>query len=263
MESLKNKLGFITGASAGIGKSCAEQFAAHGANLILTARRVDRITTLAKDLEQKHNIKALPLQIDVSNKQQVQDTIKNLDAEWQNIDILINNAGVGVTTELMQNANPDDWDIIIDTNLKGLLYVTRAILPVMVRRNSGYIVNIGSTAGHNYYMGGNVYSASKHAVKAITKSLRIDLKGHNIRVTSIDPGMVKTEFSEVRWNKEKSEKFYTGMQPLVGDDIADAAIYCTTRPEHVNISELRVYPTAQVAANIVHREGDSVASLFD
>jgi len=265
MQSLKNKLVFITGASAGIGRSCAEQFAAHGANLVLTARRIDRISELAVDLKQKYNIKALPLRLDVSNKKQVQDTIANLDAEWKNIDILINNAGVGVTTELMQNANPDDWDLIIDTNVKGLLYVTRAILPVMVKRNSGHIVNIGSVAGHNYYMGGNVYSASKHAVKAISKSLRIDLKGYKIRVLEIDPGMVKTEFSEVRWNKEKAEKFYSGMQPLVGDDIADAVIYCTTRPPHVNISELMIYPVAQVSATIVHREGDadSGSGFFD
>ncbi len=263
MESLKNKIVFITGASAGVGKACAEQFAELGANVIITARRFDRIHELASTLEKTYDVKALPLQLDISNKQHVQKTIATLNKEWNQIDILVNNAGVGVTTELMQNANIDDWDVIIDTNIKGLLYVTRAVLPTMIQRNSGHIVNIDSTAGHDYYMGGNVYSASKHAVKALTRSLRIDLKGYHIRVSEIDPGIIKTEFSEVRWNKEKAEKFYAGVQPLVANDVADAVIYCTTRPLRVNISEIMVYPTAQVAPTIIHREGDPVATVFD
>jgi 3-hydroxy acid dehydrogenase/malonic semialdehyde reductase len=263
MESLKNKIVFITGASAGVGKACAEQFAALGANIIITARRFDRIKELAVALEKAHSIKVLPLQLDISNKKQVQETIATLDNGWNQIDILVNNAGVGVTSELMQDANVDDWDIIIDTNIKGLLYVTRSILPNMIKRDSGHIINIGSTAGHDYYMGGNVYSASKHAVKALTRSLRIDLKGYRIRVSEIDPGMIKTEFSEVRWNKEKAEKFYADFQPLVANDVADTVIYCTTRPLHVNIAEIMVYPTAQAAPTIVHRQGDPVATIFD
>jgi len=162
---------------------------------------------------------------------------------------LVNNAGVGVTSELIQNANPDDWDIIIDTNIKGLLYVTRTVLPILIKRNNGHIVNIGSTAGHDYYMGGNVYSASKHAVKARTRSMRIDLKGYQIRVSEIDPGMIKTEFSEVRWDKERADKFYSGFQPLIGADVADTVIYCVTRPPHVNISEIMVVSIQLLQAN--------------
>ena len=261
--SLKGKIVFITGASSGVGEACAEQFAIQGANVILIARRFDRISLLAKKLEQQYAIKALPLKLDISNKQQVQNTIEHLNEEWKAIDIVINSAGVGVTSELMQNAKPDDWDIIIDINIKGLLYITRAILPNMIKRNMGHIVNIGSTAAHAYYMGGNVYSASKHAVNALTHSLRIDLKGYQLRVSEIDPGMIKTEFSEVRWGKEKAEKFYSGFQPLVAGDIADAVIYCVTRPLHVNVAEMIVYPTAQAAPSIVHREGDKVGGLFD
>lgn len=260
---LKDKIVFITGASAGIGEACAKNFAAKGANVILTARRFDRIIKLAEELEQQYGIKILALQLDITNKEQVKSIIQGLNSKWREIDILINNAGVGVTTELMQNANPDDWDIIIDTNIKGFLYVTRSILPIMVKRNVGHIINIGSVAGHDYYMGGNVYSASKHAVKALTKSLRIDLKGHKLKVSEIDPGMVRTEFSEVRWDKKKAKQFYSGMQPLVADDIADAIIYCVTRPQHVNVAEIQIYPMAQVAPSIVYREGDKVAGLFD
>ncbi|MEM9243714.1 MAG: SDR family NAD(P)-dependent oxidoreductase [Pseudomonadota bacterium] len=261
--SLKNKTVFITGTSAGVGKACAEQFAANGANVILVARRFDRISKLAEQLMQQYDINALPLELDISNKQKVKAAIANLAQQWRQIDILVNNAGVGVTTELMQNANTDDWDTIIDINVKGLLYVTRAILPMMLKQNSGHIVNIGSTAAHAYYMGGNVYSASKHAVKAITRSLRIDLKGSKLRVSEIDPGMIKTEFSEVRWDKERAEKFYAGMVPLVASDVADTVIYCVTRPQHVNISEIMIYPNDQVAPTIVHREGDKVGGIFD
>jgi NADP-dependent 3-hydroxy acid dehydrogenase YdfG len=263
MISLKNKIVLITGASAGIGKACAQQFAAQGANVILTARRMDRITALADSLTQEHGVKIFPLCLDVSDKAKVQSTLSSLPGDWKNIDILVNNAGAGVTSELMQNANPDDWDVIIDTNVKGLLYVTRAILPTMIERNCGHIVNIGSTAGHAAFMGGNVYSASKHAVKAITRSLRIDLKGHKIKVSAVDPGMVQTEFSEARWDKERSDAFYKGIEPLVGDDIADAVIYCTTRPAHVSVSEIMVCPQAQAAPTVMHRDGDAVKGLYD
>ncbi len=263
MQSLKNKRVLITGASAGLGKACAEQFAAQGAHVILTARRLERIEALAKQLTEQYGVEALALAMDVSNRSQVESVLGNLDEQWRAIDILVNNAGVGVTTELMQNANPADWDVIIDTNVKGVLSVTRALLPGMVKRNSGHIINIGSVAGHDYYMGGSVYSASKHAVKAITRSLRIDLKGHKIRVSEIDPGMIKTEFSEARWDKERAEQFYKGMEPLVADDVADTVLFCATRPAHVNIAEIMVYPIDQVSTAIVHREGDAVAGLFD
>ncbi|MBB71149.1 MAG: short-chain dehydrogenase [Legionellales bacterium] len=254
LSHLDNKVVMITGASSGIGKASAESFAAAGARLILTARRVEKLQEIAAKLAAEYKAQVLPIELDVQDKQAVQQTIADLDESWRNIDILVNNAGVGVTTELMHEASPDDWDSIIDTNVKGLLYVTRAVLPTMVSRNSGHIINIGSTAGHSYYVRGNVYSASKHAVKALTRSLRLDLMGYMIRVTEIDPGMTKTEFSEKRWDKERAEQFYAGFEPLVADDIADAIIYCATRPERVNVSELMVYSTAEAAPTMVHRE---------
>ena len=237
---LKEKIVFITGASAGIGKSTAEAFAKEGAFLILAARRFDRVLDLANELEKKYQIKTLPICLDISDKLKVKETIENLDSSWKNIDFLINNAGVGVTTELMQYASIDDWDQIIDINVKGLLYVTKAVLDLMVRRNSGHIINIGSVAGYDYYQGGNIYSASKHAVKAISNSLRIDLKGYDIKVTEIDPGMVKTEFSETRWDKKKAEAFYRGVEALESKDIAESIIFCATRAKHVVIADKRL-----------------------
>ncbi|ALA25433.1 short-chain dehydrogenase [Piscirickettsia salmonis] len=265
-SKLTNKIILITGASSGIGQACAEQFAAQGAKLILTARRFDRLNDLATTLHHKYGTKTLPLELDVRDKQHVNHTIKSLPTEWQSIDILINNAGLGGTTELMQHADTDIWDTIIDTNVKGLLYVTKATLTSMVERNTGHIINIGSIAGHDYYKGGNVYSASKHAVKALTRSLRIDLAGHNIRISEIDPGAVHTEFSEKRWDKARSDQFYAGFEPLMGEDIADTVIYCATRPAHVNISEIMVYPLAQAATSILHKDDQSDTksnSLYD
>ncbi len=253
----------ITGASAGIGEAAARYFAKEGASLILAARRYDKLLQLASSLEDEYSVKVLPILLDVSDKQKVSEAISALDEYWQKVDILVNNAGMGVTSDLMQNASIDDWDKIIDINVKGLLYVTKAVLNSMIKRNSGHIINIGSVAAHDYYMGGNVYSASKHAVKAISRSLRIDVKGYDIRVSQIDPGMVKTEFSERRWDKQKAEKFYEGVVALQAEDIADAILYCATRPKHVTISDMKVYPSAQVAPTIVHREGDKQVSLFD
>lgn len=255
MSLLNNKTVFITGASSGIGKACAEQFAASGANVILAARRIDRINALAESLQKQHHIKALTLQLDVRDRDQVKTVIEQLPTEWKNIDILINNAGLALATDLMQESNIDNWETMIDTNVKGLLYVTHAILPNMILRKTGHIVNIGSVAGHEYYPRGNVYSATKHAVKAINKSLRLDLLGTNIRVTEISPGMVETEFSEVRWNdKERAKEFYAGLTPLHADDIADAALYATTRKPHVNVEEIVIFPTVQASATHVHRE---------
>ena len=263
MLPLTNKNVFITGASAGIGKACAQQFAQLGANVILAARRVERVAQLAEELAQQYQVKTLALPLDVSDRAAVEAAIAGLPEQWQAIDILVNNAGVSTTTTLMQNANIDDWEAMIDVNLKGLLYVTRTIIPNMVARDTGHVVNIGSIAGHDYFMAGNVYSATKHAVKALTRSLRIDLKGYHIRVSEVDPGMVKTELSEKRWDKERAEKYYQGFEPLVGDDVADTVIYCVTRPLHVNVSEIMVYPQAHVSPTIVHREGDPITSFYD
>lgn len=260
---MKNKIALITGASSGIGRACAELLAESQYHLILMARRVDVLNTIADELTQKYSIKVLPLQMDIRNKQQIHETIAALSDEWKDIDILINNAGVGVTTKLMQDAETDDWDTIIDTNIKGLLYVTRAVLPIMIKRNSGHVINIGSAVAHAHYRGGNVYSASKHAVHALTQSLRYDLKGHAIRVTEIDPGIVATEFSKTRWGAEKAEKFNSGFDPLVASDIAESMLFAVTRPARVNVAEILVYPTAQVGPADVYRAGDKLTSLFD
>lgn len=254
MQSLKDKIVFITGASSGIGKSCAEQFAALGAHLIISARRIERVKKLSAELIAQHSVKVLPIELDVRNRKMVEDTINQLPADWKNIDILINNAGLALSTDKMQDANPENWEIMIDTNIKGLLYVTYAILPGMIARNQGHIVNIGSVAGYDYYPGGNVYSATKSAVKAINKSLKIDVLGTQLRVTEIIPGAVETEFSEVRWNdKERAKNFYSDFEALTPDDIADAVIYCTTRRPHVNIREISLLPIGQASANHVYR----------
>ncbi|MES2345698.1 MAG: SDR family NAD(P)-dependent oxidoreductase [Chlamydiota bacterium] len=250
-ELLKNKIVFITGASSGIGSACAEHCAAQGAKLILTARRLDRLHNLQEKLKKQYHTESLALELDVQNKTAVSNAIQGLSKPWDQIDILINNAGLALGTNPIQEGNPDDWDLVINTNILGLLYVTRAILPQMIARNVGHIVNLGSVAGHDCYPGGNIYCATKHAVKAISKSLRLDLLGKSIRVTEIDPGAVHTEFSEVRWkDKTIADNFYADFTPLVANDIADAIIYCVTRPLHVNIAEMIIYPLAQ--ASVTH-----------
>ncbi len=261
---ITGKTVFITGASSGIGQACAEQFAALGVNLVITARRFDRIQNIAQELSSKYGIKALPVELDVRKNEQVEAVFKDLEDQQIEIDILINNAGLGLTTDLMQQAKVSNWDVMIDTNIKGLLYVTRVFLGSMVKRNQGHIINIGSVAGHGCYLGGNVYSATKHAVRAISQSLRLDLMGTSIRVSEIAPGAVQTEFSDVRWNdKEKAKKLYEGFAPLVADDIADAVIYCATRPQHVNIAEIVVYPQAQASLTDIYRPGQPIKSVFD
>lgn len=262
-KQLKGQTVFITGASSGIGKACAEQFASLGANLVITARRKERLTALANDLIGQYGIQCLPLTLDVRSYKQVESVFEKLKLEKIEIDILVNNAGLALTSDKIYEGQVDNWDTMIDTNLKGLLYVTRVVLASMMKRNHGHIINIGSVAGHDCYLGGNVYSATKFAVRALTKSLRLDLMGTAIRVSEVDPGAVETEFSEVRWNdKEKAKKFYQDFHPLVADDIADAVIYCATRPPHVNVSELVVFPQAQASISQVHRKGDSVKGLF-
>lgn len=252
---LKNQTAFITGASSGIGKACAEQLAALGVHLVLCARRLERLQTLALELSSKHNIRVTCYGLDVQKKDQINTVFQKMAEEHIEIDILINNAGLALSTDKTQEAQTDNWDIMIDTNIKGLLYVTHAALPSMIKRNHGHIINIGSVAGHDTYIAGNVYCATKHAVRAISKSLRLDLLGTLLRVSEVAPGAVETEFSEVRWNdKERAKKLYQGFKPLVADDIADAVIYCATRPPHVNIAELVLYPQAQACVRDIHRE---------
>lgn len=263
-ENIKGQTVFITGASSGIGKACAEQFASLGANLVITARRLDRLNDLAKELSSKNKIKAIPIQLDVQSQEQVEAVFKQLEKDKIEVNILLNNAGLALSSDKIQDAKVSNWDTMIDTNIKGLLYVTHAVLPQMIKKNHGHIINIGSVAAHGCYVSGNVYCATKHAVRAISKSLRLDLMGTAIRVSEVDPGAVETEFSEIRWNdKEKAKKLYQGFEPLVGDDIADAVIYCATRPLHVNVAELVVFPQAQASLTDIYRQGETVKNIFD
>ncbi len=256
MESLKEKIVFITGASAGIGKACAEVFAQEGAKLILTARRVERIEQLASELKEKFGTDSFVFKLDVRNRQEVAEKIASLPEEWKAIDILINNAGLGRGLNKLYEDNIDGWEEMIDTNIKGLLYVTRNIVPGMVERGNGHVINLGSIAGHEAYPKGSVYCATKHAVAAITRSLRMDLLGTGVRVSSVDPGMVETEFSVVRFygDEQKAKDVYKGLTPLTGKDIAEAVLFCATRPPHANINEMIIMPSVQANAFVVHRE---------
>ncbi|MDJ0626376.1 MAG: SDR family oxidoreductase [Candidatus Caenarcaniphilales bacterium] len=249
--SLKNKLVLITGASSGIGEATAKLCDQLGARLILIARREDKLKALANSLQNE----CLPIKLDVRNREEVENTVKSLAKEWQSIDVLINNAGLSKGLNRLHEAPIDDWEAMIDTNIKGLLYLSKAIIPGMVERQKGHIVNLGSIAGHQTYPGGNVYCATKAAVKSISEAMKIDLLGTNIRVTSIDPGMVETEFSQIRFDgdKERASKVYEGLKPLTGEDIADAIVYSITRPEHVNIQDMIIFPTAQASATLSFR----------
>ncbi len=196
--------------------------------------------------------------------EEVETVFRDLESQRIEIDILVNNAGLALGTDLMQDAKVTNWDMMIDTNVKGLLYLTRAVVGFMIKRNQGHVINIGSVAGHGCYISGNIYSMTKHAVRAITQSLRLDLIGTALRVSEVDPGAVETEFSEVRWNdKERGKKFYEDFTPLTANDIADTIVYCATRPPHVNISEIVVYPQAQASLTNVYRAGQGSKSPFD
>lgn len=254
MQSLQNKIAFITGASSGIGKACAEHLAESGVNVILTARRLDRIEATATELTSKFGVKALALPLDVSDRDAVDAAVAGLPSEFAHIDILVNNAGLALSTDPIQDADPANWDCMIDTNVKGLLYVFNAVIKGMVEQNRGHVVNISSIAGHETYTLGNVYCATKHAVRALSKGMRLDLNGTAIRVTDIAPGAAETEFSKVRWGDDaKADAFYADFEPLVADDIADAVVYATSRRPHVNISEMVIYPTAQASPSLIKR----------
>ncbi len=255
MTSLANTIVFITGASSGIGRSCARAFAEAGADLILVARRKNRLKKIADDLRKQFNTEIFINELDVRDNRAVARFYKQLSAEWRDIDILINNAGLSRGLNKLCEGKFEDWEEMIDTNVKGLLYVSRTVLPGMVERKKGTVINIGSVAGHDVYPGGNVYCATKHAVDALTKGMRMDLVDTPIRVCTVDPGLVETEFSEVRFHgdKERAKKTYQNMIPLTPDDIADAVLFAATRPPHVQIAELIIMPTAQASATLVHR----------
>ena len=255
MPSLKNKTVFITGASSGIGSAAAIAFAKKGANLILTARRYEIIKDIGAKLSKNYKIHCKTLKLDVRKKNDVSKAVKNLPAKWKNIDILVNNAGLSRGLDKLHEGKIQDWEDMIDTNIKGLLYVSKAVIPLMVKRNSGHIINIGSIAGHEVYPKGNVYCATKHAVDAITKGMRLDLVETNIRVTTIDPGLVETEFSLVRFrgNVKKAKAVYTGITPLTPYDIADAIVYAASRPQNVVVAEMIILANKQASSMAVHR----------
>lgn len=255
MSNLKGKKVFITGASSGIGRSCAVTFARQGADLILCARRLERLNQLKNVLTSKYHVAVLTLQIDIKNYTVVKETISNIPEEWRLIDILINNAGLAKGFDKIYTANVDHWEEMIDTNINGLLYICREIIPLMIERESGHIINIGSTAGHEVYPFGNVYAATKFAVKALTRSIRLDVMDKNIRVSSVDPGMVETEFAEVRFygDKERAKKVYEGLTPLTPDDVAEAVLFCASRPDNVNINEIILTPLAQASSTQIIR----------
>ena len=256
MDKLSNKIIFITGASAGIGKACAEAFAKEGASLILTARRISILKKLSQSLIKRYKIKVFAAKLDVRKKEEVKKLISSLPSVWKKIDILINNAGLARGFADIDEGDYKDWDEMIDTNVKGLLYVSREILPLMVKRKKGHVINIGSVAGHVVYPKGNVYNATKFAVNALTRAMRLDLYEKDIRISSVDPGLVETEFSLVRFrgDKERARKVYEGLSPLTPEDIADAVLYCATRPKHVNIDEIIITPSIQASPMHIKRK---------
>ena len=253
--TLQNRTILITGASSGIGAACAAVFAQAGARLILTARRRDRLEQLADRLKQQFSTQTHLVSLDVSDRDQVNSALQALPADWAAIDVLVNNAGLSRGLDKLHEADIQDWEEMIDTNVKGLLYVTRSLVPGMVERGQGHVVNIGSIAGHQTYPGGSVYCATKAAVRSLSEGLKLDLLGTPVRVTSVDPGMVETEFSQVRFrgDGDRANSVYKGVIPLTPEDIADIILFCVTRPAHVNISDLIVLATDQASATLVHR----------
>jgi len=259
MSSLARSIVLITGASSGIGRSCAYKFAETGARLILVARRKERLEKIAKELKKQFKTDSMIDSLDVRDRHAVTKFAQKLPVKWRDIDVLINNAGLSRGLQKLHEGLYEDWEEMIDTNVKGLLYVSRSIIPGMVERKKGTIINIGSIAGHEVYPAGNVYCATKHAVNALTKGMRLDLVDTPIRVCTIDPGLVETEFSEVRFHgdKERAKKTYQNITPLTPDDIADAVLYAATRPSHVQIAELIIMPTAQASTTLVYRRQPS------
>jgi 3-hydroxy acid dehydrogenase / malonic semialdehyde reductase len=255
MISLKNQIILITGASSGIGTACARIFAGAGAKLILAARRLERLQQLADTLKKDFSTEIHLLQLDVRDRSAVEEAVSTLPPAWSEIDILINNAGLSRGLDKLHEGSFQDWEDMIDTNIKGLLYLSRYVVPRMVNRDRGHVVNLGSIAGHQTYPGGNVYCATKAAVRAISEGLKQDLLGTRVRVTSVDPGMVETEFSEVRFHgdTERANKVYQGVTPLTADDVADVIFFCVTRSPHVNINEVVLMPVDQASATLVNR----------
>lgn len=252
---LTDSVVLITGASSGIGRSCAVKFAEAGSRLILAARRKDLIDTLAREVHRAHGVQTLTVELDVRDHAAVERTVAGLPNDWKAIDILVNNAGLSRGLDKLHEGRREDWEEMIDTNVKGLLYMSRAVIPGMVQRGRGTIINIGSIAGHEVYPKGNVYCATKHAVDALTKGLRMDLIDTPLRVCTVDPGLVETEFSAVRFrgDLERAKVVYQNLKPLGPDDVAEAVVFAASRPPHVQVAEIIVLPTAQASTTMVHR----------
>ncbi len=250
-----SKIAFITGASAGFGKACAEKFAENGYNLILNARREDRLKKISAELTEKYKVQVLLRVFDVREQQAVSDAVTSLPEEWRAIDVLVNNAGLALGRDYFEEANLDDWNTMVDTNIKGFAYVAKAVSQLMVIRKQGHIINMGSVAGKLVYERGNMYCATKSAVDALSHAMRVDMLRHNIKVTAIHPGAAETEFSMVRFKGDESsaKAVYTGLQPLTAADVADVIFYTTTLPAHVCINDLVITPTQQADGIYMHR----------
>lgn len=256
MTMLKDKIVFITGASSGIGTACANYFAKAGAKLLLCARRMDVLNNIAAQLQSEYGVEVHAFKLDVRHHAKVKEALRTLPEKWQKVDVLVNNAGLAAGLDTIQEGNVQDWEDMIDTNVKGLLYVTREVLPQMVARNAGHIINIGSIAGHETYPKGAVYCATKYAVNVLSNGLRLDLFGTKVRVSTVDPGAVETNFSAVRFKGDTklAAAVYEGMDALTPNDVADAVLYCAPRPPHINISEVIIMPTDQASATMVSRK---------
>lgn len=248
----------ITGATSGIGEACAEVFGAAGHHLILCGRRQDRLTAIRNRLEKAHGISVLIITLDVRSRESVNKAIKEMPFHWRNVDVLINNAGLARGVAGIDEGDLDDWDEMIDTNVKGLLYMSKAVIPLMKEQGSGHIINIGSIAGAETYPKGNVYCATKHAVSSLTKGMRIDLLPYGIKVSQVSPGAMETEFSIVRYHgdEDKARNVYKGYQPLTGTDVAETILFVATLPAHVNVNDLLLMPTAQASATIFNKDAE-------
>jgi NADP-dependent 3-hydroxy acid dehydrogenase YdfG len=252
---LRGRWALITGATSGFGLATARALAAEGCHVAITGRREDRLRATAAEIASAHKVEVLPLRFDVRDLGQVRSALEGAKGLLGRLDVLVNNAGLALALDPIQSGDPADWDQMIDTNVKGILYVSRAVLPGMVERGRGHVVNIGSVAGHQTYAGGAVYSATKYAVRAITDALRYDVLGKGIRVSNVEPGLAETEFSEVRFKGDRSraKTVYEGMTALSAEDVADAVLWCLTRPPHVNVQSVLILPTDQASAHAVHR----------
>ena len=253
---MNSKIALITGATSGIGEACARTFAQEGYNLVLVGRRAALLEQITKELQDAHQIVIKSLVADVREKQSITGVLELLPEEWKKVDVLINNAGLSQGLDPIDKGDTDDWDTMIDTNVKGLLYVTKVVSNWMISQGAGHIINIGSIAGKEVYPNGNVYCATKHAVDALNKGMRMDLLPYGIKVTAINPGMVETEFSIVRFkgDAQRAKSVYEGLEPLMAQDIADAIWFVASRPAHVNINDMLIMPTAQASASLISKK---------